>query len=67
MEPTSEQIREAVRERYAAAARQVQAQQSSGCCSTSSCGCGESRLYDPRQLAEIPEGAALARLRSLLP
>ena len=62
MEPTGGQIREAVRERYASAAREVQARQASSCCSTGSCDCGNSALYDPRQLAEIPEGAALASL-----
>jgi len=61
-EPTNEEIRDAVRSRYAGAARQVQVLQQSSCCSSSSC-CGpESALYDPRQLAEIPQGAALASL-----
>ncbi len=63
-EPTGEQIREAVRERYAGAARQVQVLQQASCCSgeASSCCSSAATLYDLRQLREIPEGASLASL-----
>ncbi len=63
-EPTGEQIREAVREHYAGAARQVQVLQQASCCSgeASSCCSSAATLYDLRQLREIPEGAALASL-----
>ena len=59
-EPNAEEIRAAVRTRYAGAALQVL--QQSSCCSSSACCNPESALYDPRQLAEIPQGAALASL-----
>lgn len=57
-------IREAVREHYAAAARQAQKRARSSCCSSSGsdCGCSSPALYDLKLLQEIPEGAALASL-----
>ncbi len=61
-EPTSQQIREAVRERYAERARQVSAQQSSCCGPQASCCTPTSTLYKPEDLQSIPEGAALASL-----
>ena len=63
-EPTAEEIREAVRERYATAAKQVRVQtrRRASCCSDSSC-CGvQTTLYRPEELTEVPEGAALASL-----
>ncbi len=62
-EPTSAQIREAVRQRYAAAARQAQVQQQGSCCADG-CGCGSITrgIYDLAELQEVPEGAALAAL-----
>jgi SAM-dependent methyltransferase len=62
MERTADEIRAAVREHYAEAARRAQALQQSSCCSSSSCCDSQSHLYDPRQIAEIPQGAALASL-----
>ncbi len=64
MEPTGEQIREAVRERYAGAARQVQVLQQASCCDGdgSSCCDTAATLYDLRQLREVPQGASLASL-----
>ncbi len=64
MEPSGEQIREAVRERYANAARQVQVLQQASCCSDdgSSCCDTAATIYDLRQLREIPQGASLASL-----
>ncbi len=67
----SEEIREAVREHYAAAARQVRRlKQDAGpasCCGSQSaaaeCGCTSSaRLYDAELLRELPEQAVLASL-----
>ncbi len=62
-ESTSKQIREAVRERYAAAARQAQAKQQGSCCADG-CGCGSitQGIYDLAELQAVPEGAALASL-----
>ncbi len=64
MEPTGEQIREAVRERYAGAARQVQVLQQASCCGSDGSGCCDTSatIYDLRQLREVPEGASLASL-----
>lgn len=64
-----EEIRAAVRERYAAAAKQAKASQKSSCCS-SSCGCSapnpvdevSQSFYDSGQLDELPDTAALASL-----
>jgi len=62
--PSAEQIREAVRERYAGAARQVQVLQQASCCSDDGSGCCDTSatIYDLRQLREVPEGASLASL-----
>ncbi len=64
MEPTSTQIREAVRERYAKAARQVQVLQQASCCADDGSGCCDTAatIYDLRQLREVPAGASLASL-----
>jgi arsenite methyltransferase len=57
-----EEIREVVREEYAAAAIRVQ-EQTQGCCgSTSACCTSQSRLYSQEELESIPQGAALASL-----
>jgi len=57
-----EAIREAVREHYAAAARQVQ-QQTTATCVSAGCGCSSGRqLYANEELAQVPQGAALASL-----
>jgi len=62
LEVKPEEIREVVREQYAAAARQVQ-EQASGCCSsTAGCCSSQSRIYSHRELGEIPAGAALASM-----
>jgi len=61
-QPSGEQIREAVKERYAAAARQVLDRQSASCCSDASCCGSKPRIYDLDQLKEVPETAALASL-----
>ena len=70
---TDEEIRETVRERYAAAARSVDAADA-GCCgsSESSCGCGSSAdadnqvfgdgLYSAAERDELPDEAKLASL-----
>lgn len=59
-ETESEQLRQAVRERYARAAKQVQQAGRASCCSSSSC-CSP-QIYDLSQLQEVPEGAAVASL-----
>ena len=51
-----------MRERYAAAARQAQGQLGAGCCGSDCCAPGAARLYNPEELEEVPEGAALASL-----
>ncbi len=61
-EVTGEQIREAVRERYSAAARQVQQRQGASCCSESGCAGANSQIYDLDQLEQVPQAAALASL-----
>ncbi len=63
-----EEIREAVRAHYAAAARQVLRLKRQGagasCCGAeaTSCGCSSARLYDPELLRELPEAAVLASM-----
>ena len=57
----SEQIVEAVRERYAAAARRVHSERSTSCCSPAG-GKVSQGLYDLAELEAIPESAALASL-----
>ncbi len=59
-EPTPEEIREVVRERYAEAARQAQQQAGSSCCSGSAV--DQSQLYQLSQLQDVPETAVLASL-----
>ncbi|MHB1005700.1 MAG: arsenite methyltransferase [Chloroflexota bacterium] len=59
-EASTSEIVEAVREHYAAAARQAQTQKESSCCGGSNP--TSQRLYDISQLREIPDGAALASL-----
>jgi len=67
-EPRQDQIREAVRERYASAAKQVLRQKRSACCSeeSASCGCDDGAIgatnYDPTLLKDLPEAASLASL-----
>src|SRR4051794_9569316 len=61
---SADELREAVRERYAATARAVEATSSCGggdCCAGESATFGESR-YDAGQRAELPETAARASL-----
>jgi len=59
-------IREAVKERYGAAAREVRSGQEASCCSSSCCGGTEdpisSNLYSAEETALVPEGAVLASL-----
>jgi len=57
-----EEIREVVRVQYAAAARRVQGQARGCCTSTADCCSSQNRLYNRRELEEIPEGAALASM-----
>ncbi len=70
---TGEQIREAVRERYASAAKQVKiikkssccggtAEATSGCCAGSSADASGSQLYSISQMKSLPEEAVLASL-----
>ena len=61
-EATGEQIREAVRERYAAAAKRVQGLAQSSCCGDSSCCDSPTALYGEEQLRSLPTTAALASL-----
>jgi arsenite methyltransferase len=75
-QPTAEQITRAVKERYSAAAKQVLEQNQASCCGPSTgsscCGSGAAPVarastigavnYDPAELGEIPEDAALASL-----
>ncbi|MDA8216310.1 MAG: arsenite methyltransferase [Dehalococcoidales bacterium] len=67
-ERSNEQITEAVRERYAAAALQAQRSQRASCCGTGSDCCSASieslteNRDDPQTLQEVPQGAALASL-----
>lgn len=61
-ERKGEMIVEAVRERYAAAARQVMGKERASCCSGSSCCDTTTTLYDLRELAEVPTEAVLASL-----
>ena len=67
MSVAADQLREQVRERYAAAARAVTEGTGSGCCgSTSSC-CNDSEsfgesLYTAEQRDDLPDAAALASL-----
>jgi arsenite methyltransferase len=64
-EVKGEQIREAVREHYAAAARQVKVVKKSSCCSGSTsesdC-CSSSGMYTPAEMAALPQEAVLASL-----
>lgn len=61
-ERTGKQIREAVREHYAATARRIGASQRTSCCIEPS-GCGVStELYSSGELASIPDLAAKASL-----
>ena len=62
-EKANDEIVEAVRARYAAAAVQAQIRQRSSCCS-GDCGCGgiSEGIYDLAELEEVPAGAALASL-----
>ena len=61
-EPTGDEVREAVREAYAAAARRVHVLQRASCCSDASCCDSSPGLYDPAELRDVPRGAALASL-----
>jgi SAM-dependent methyltransferase len=62
-EATAGEIREAVRERYAAAAKRSQAAATS-CCSSKSCGCDidSQGFYQTGELGEVPAAAAYASL-----
>jgi arsenite methyltransferase len=69
MADLTDYIRESVRERYAAAARQAAVRSDSGCCgSTAGCGPTEDAdffggsLYDPVDTEDIPEAAVNASL-----
>ena len=61
-EATGDQIREAVRERYASAARRAQQRQRASCCSGSDCCDTSPQIYDIEELQGVPEGAVLASL-----
>lgn len=58
---TANEIREAVRERYAGAARQVMRFKKSGCRGGSGCG-PSSALYNGLEIGEVPAKAAMASL-----
>ncbi|MHB0868574.1 MAG: arsenite methyltransferase [Chloroflexota bacterium] len=59
---TGDQIREAVKERYAAEARRARSQKGGGCCSTPTDLGISSGLYSEGELKEVPQEAALASL-----
>jgi len=59
--PNTDQIRQAVREHYGQIARQAQKIQRLNCCAAPVDGESAS-FYDPAQLQEVPEAAALATL-----
>ncbi|MCL4466819.1 MAG: arsenite methyltransferase [Chloroflexi bacterium] len=56
-----EKIVDAVREHYAEAARRAQTEKATGCCSPAGDKISQ-RIYDLDELAEVPEGAAVASL-----
>jgi SAM-dependent methyltransferase len=64
---SDQKVREAVRERYAAAARTVGDSRQASCCGPTEC-CGSEKsvitrdLYSANELAEVPDAAALASL-----
>ncbi|HTM47186.1 MAG TPA: methyltransferase domain-containing protein, partial [Bryobacteraceae bacterium] len=66
MSAKTENLREAVKEKYGQAALRVQTGGSSCCGSSSAAGAGAdpitSNLYDPKQQEGLPEGAVLASL-----
>src|SRR5512133_3873725 len=61
-ETAANEIREAVRERYANAAREAQSQQRSSCGCDSGPNISESQLYDISQIQGLPDKAVLASL-----
>lgn len=68
MASTEDNLKDAVRERYAAAATRVRTEGKTGCCGPSSCGCASddkapisSNLYGT-EAADLPEDAVLASL-----
>lgn len=72
-QPTAEQVKDAVKRRYSAAAKQVLEQRQASCCGSGSSCCGSTSPvarassigadnYDPAELGSIPEDAALASL-----
>ena len=60
----SQDIRDAVQEKYAAAARKAAAGEKGSCGPSGSCGCDPvtENLYDISQTTALPEGAVLASL-----
>ena len=60
-EPTAEEIRQAVRQRYAAAAERARSARASCCSSQCSCG-GPAPLYGAGELAGLPQAATQASL-----
>ncbi len=58
----ADEIREAVRERYAGAAREAQDQQRASCGCDSGPNISESQLYELSQVQGLPDGAVLASL-----
>lgn len=61
-ETAANEIREAVRERYANAAREAQSSQRSSCGCDSGPALTESQLYDISQIKDLPDKAVLASL-----
>ncbi len=61
-EPTTDRIREAVRERYAEAARQAQSQRRASCGCDSGPSIDQRQLYELSQVQNLPDRAVLASL-----
>ena len=55
-----EEIKEAVRHRYASAARSVKIRKQASCCSDPGCCESKPQLYELKELQQLPEEAALA-------
>jgi len=61
-ETSANEIREAVRQRYAGAAREAQSQRRASCGCDSGPNISEAQIYDISQLEDLPAGAVLASL-----
>ncbi len=62
MSSNADEIRDAVRERYAGAARDAQSHRRASCGCDSGPNISESQLYDLSQIQDLPDGAVLASL-----